>query len=182
MPRVIKNLYLLQNNMLIPEVSLKISASSVAWYGAVVATIGAVVSIYNAWRDRAQIKIDSQKNMRIMNARPPYLENKDYFSVNITNRGRRPVAIGNVGMKYFSGKTFILAASIDDQHTRILTEEKPRTSILTDQSTISFQNLYCVLVYDQAGREYIKYFHQFPTFRKCLYKIRIFLGVNHENF
>lgn len=158
--------------MQIPEITFQISANTVAWYGAIVATLGASVSIYNAWRDRAQIKIDFQKGMRIMNARPPYSEDKDYFSVNITNRGRRPVAIGNVGMKYFSGETFILAGSIDDQHTRILTEEKPRTSILTDQSIIDFSKIYSILVYDQAGREYIKYFYKFPTFTKWHFKMK----------
>lgn len=138
--------------------SINISAESVAWYGAIVATLGAIVSIYNAWKDRGHIKITYQKGMRIVNAAPPWSEDKDYFSVHITNRGRRAVAIGNVGIKYISDETFLLSGSLDNQQERVLTEEKPSTTILTDQSMIDFTKVSCILVYDQAGREYKKYF------------------------
>lgn len=161
-----------ENNMQFPEITFQIPASTVAWYAAIVATVSAAASIYNAWKDRARIKITHQKGMRIMNANPPYSEGMDYFMVHIVNTGRRPVAIGNVGVKYVSGETYILAGSIDNQNTRILTEEKPRTMIPTDQSLIDLSKLHCILVYDQAGREYKKYIHRFPTFAKIFYRIR----------
>jgi len=137
--------------------SINISAESVAWYGAIVATLAVIVSIYNIWKDRGHIKITYQKGMRLINAAPPWSEDKDYFSVHIINKGRRPVAIGNVGIRYISGDTFLLSGSLDNQSERILTEEKPHTTILTDQSMIDFTKIYCILVYDQTGREYIKY-------------------------
>ncbi len=158
--------------MKIPEISIQISANSVAWYGAILATIGASVSIYNAWKDRGQIKITYQKGMQIMNALPPWSENKDYFIVNITNTGRRSIAVGNVAVQYISGENFILADSIDNQSTRILTEEKPHTMITTDQSLIDFSKIYCIMVYDKAGREYKKYFFIFPTFARIIFKLK----------
>lgn len=158
--------------MKISEISIQISTNSVAWYGAILATIGASVSIYNAWKDRGQIKITHQKGMRVMNALPPWSEDKDYFIVNITNTGRRPIAVGNVAVQYISGENFILADSIDNQSTRILTEEKPHTMITTDQSLIDFSKIYCIMVYDKAGREYKKYFFIFPTFKRIVFKFK----------
>lgn len=159
--------------MKIPEISIQISANSVAWYGAIIATIGASVSIYNAWKDCGQIKITYQKGMRIMNAIPPWSEDKDYFIVNITNTGRRPIAVGNVAIQYISGENFILVDSIDNQSTRILTEEKPHTMITTDQSLIDFSKIYCIIVYDKVSREYKKYLFIFPTFKKVIYKLKL---------
>jgi hypothetical protein len=155
------------------NITLQISADAAAWYGAVVATIAAAVSVYNAWSDRARIKVTYQEGMRIMNAVPPYFESKEYFVVHIVNIGRRPVAIGTVAIQYISGENFILSGSINDQNTRILTEEKPKTTIPpTDQSLMDLSKLYCILVYDQAGREYKKYIHKFPTFVKWLWTLR----------
>ena len=160
--------------MPIPEISIQISANSVAWYGAVLSTLGASVSIYNAWKDRGQLVISSQKNMRLMNALPPWSENKDYFIAHVKNSGRRPIAVGNVAIQYISGENFILADSIDNQSNRILTEEKSHTMITTDQSLIDFRKIYRIMVYDKVGREYKKYFSNFPTFAKILFKLKSF--------
>lgn len=158
--------------MVFPNVSIQISANSVAWYGAILATIGACISIYNVWKDRSHIKITYQKGMRIMNALPPWSENKDYFMVHIANTGRRPVAIGNVGIQYISNESFILADSINNQSARILTEEKPNTTITVDQSLIDFSKIYCIMVYDKAGREYKKYFSKYPIFKKIDFELK----------
>jgi hypothetical protein len=164
--------YIILLIMSIPEISIKISANSVAWYGAILATIGASISVYNAWKDRKQIKIFPQMNMRIFNARPPFEENKDYFIVNITNTGRRPVAIGNVAIQYISGENFILADSIDNQDLRILTEESPHAIITSDQSIFDFSKMYCIMVYDKTGREYRKYYSYFPTFKRLVFNLK----------
>jgi hypothetical protein len=150
-----------------PEISIQISTTSVAWYGAIVATISAIVAILNMWRDQARVKVTFQKGLMIMNAIPPYSEDKTYFAVHITNKGRRPVAVGNIAVKYISGETFILASSLDNQETRIITEEKPHTMILTDEETIDLPKLSTILVYDLSGRKYVKYLTRFPTFRRA---------------
>ncbi len=158
--------------MTLPEISLQISATSVAWYGAIVATISAIVGIINALRDRARVDISFQKGLMLVNARAPYTDDKTYFAVNITNKGRRPVAIGNVGVKYISGETFILAGSLDNQETRVLTEEKPRTMILTAEETLDLTKLHTILVYDLSGREYIKHLYMFPGFRRLIFYLK----------
>lgn len=158
--------------MKLPEISIQISANSVAWYGAILATIGASVSIYNVWKDRGQIKINHQKGMCILDALPPWSGDRDYFIINIINTGRRPIAIGNVAIQYISGENFILADSIDNQSARILTEEKPHTMITTDQSLMDFSKIYCIMVYDKVGREYKKYFFIFPTFKRIIFNLK----------
>lgn len=158
--------------MIIPEISIQISANSVAWYGAILSTFGAVFSFYSLWKDRGKLKITYQKNMRVMNARYPFTEEKDYFIVHITNTGRRPIAIGNVAIQYVTGENFLLADSIDSQSTRILTEENPHTMITTDQGIVDFSKIHRIMVYDKVGKEYIKYFSKFPTFTKIAYKLK----------
>jgi len=150
----------------------KINTDVVAWYGAIVATSGLFLSGYNIFRDKAKVVVSYQKGMRFLNALSPYSENKDYFIITATNKGRRPVAIGNVAIKYFSGETFILADSVSNQNERVITEEKPETKVVTDQSEIYFSKLYYIQVFDRAGREYRKYLGRFPTFKKFWYLIK----------
>jgi len=161
--------------MLNNPINLQISASTVAWYGAIVATLSACVAIYNAWRDRAMIVITYQKRMKIMNAIPPLSEDKHYFIVTIRNRGRRAVSIGNAGIMYISGEYFLLGDSIHNiaNTNRVLTEEKPDTQIISEQEGVDFSKLYYIQVFDKAGREYRKYTSKIPTFKKWWYKIKI---------
>lgn len=155
--------------MIIPNISIQISANTVAWYGAIVATGSLLASVYNSWKDRARIKIKYQKGMRIIGS-PAYSDKKTYFVITIINLGRRPIAIGNVGIRLFKGGSLISADSLNNSN-QILTEEKPETQIMIDQSEIDFSNVHFIDVYDRAGREYKKYFYNFPTFKKLIYKL-----------
>ncbi len=47
------------------DFKIEITASTVAWYAAIVATISAFFSGFNMWRDRPRIKISLKKNMKI---------------------------------------------------------------------------------------------------------------------
>ncbi|HWZ22249.1 MAG TPA: hypothetical protein VNW06_06315 [Cytophagaceae bacterium] len=157
--------------MTTPIFSIQISADTVAWYGAIVATGALLVSAYNAWRDRARIKIKYQKGMFIINAVSPYSEQKTYFVINIINTGRRPVSIGNVGIRLFKGGALLLSDSLTSVN-RILTEEKPETQITTEQDLLDFSKVHYIEVYDKTGRQYRQYFHAFPTFKKVIYLIK----------
>lgn len=158
--------------MVLPEISIQISANSVAWYGAILATLGASVSLYNLWKDRGRIKITYQKNMQVRNAVPPFTEGEVYFIVNVINKGRRPLVIGTVAMQYVTGENFILNDCINSQVNRILTEENPHTMYTIDQNFIDFSKIYRIMVYDKLGREYVSYFSKVPTFVKIVFKVR----------
>ena len=43
--------------MALPDLKIEITAITVAWYGAIVATASIFLSLYNVLRDRARIKI-----------------------------------------------------------------------------------------------------------------------------
>ncbi len=154
-----------------PNISIQISANTVAWYGAVVATGALLVSSYNAWIDRPRINIKYQKGMLIINAAPLYSEDLTYFVITITNAGRRPVAIGNVGIMLFKGGALLLSDSLNGVN-RVLTEEQPETQITTEQDLLDFSKVYYIVVYDKAGREYRKYFNRLPSLKKLLFLIK----------
>lgn len=87
------------------KISITISASTVAWYAAVVSTIAVLVSLYNALRDRAQIRIDARPNFFKLDD----TDKKSYICINVCNKGRRPVTISAVVLKAKNGHE--LAAS-----------------------------------------------------------------------
>jgi len=49
------------------QFSITITAEMVAWYAAVVSTIGLIFTGLAAWRDRARLSISISSNMRVLN-------------------------------------------------------------------------------------------------------------------
>lgn len=154
------------------DFSISISADSVAWYAAIVATVSMGVSMLSAWRDRAQIIISHQKGMKIVNAFHRYSEDKCYFIVTIRNKGRRPVSVGAVGVILITGESFLLGDSImnTNNSNRVLTEENPETQIISEEDSLDFTKLSYIQVFDKAGREYRKYVHKFPKLNKIMFR------------
>lgn len=105
-----------------PDITIQISATAVAWYGAVIATIAAAVSVYNAWRDRSHVVLEFGKNYR----RPETWETP-YFFVSVINRGRRPVRIDKAWVKVYGydGEA-LLAESLNTTQERTLDERNPK--------------------------------------------------------
>ena len=76
-------------------IKVEISASAVAWYGAIVATAAAVLSGYNVWRDRARVRVQVNPGMS-MYPEDPGKEGKTYTLITVSNRGRRPLSVTHV--------------------------------------------------------------------------------------
>ena len=55
----------------------------IAWYGALVATIVAIINISTAWRDRSRIVVTGKPGMRVT-ANAPYDPTKDYIVISPT--------------------------------------------------------------------------------------------------
>ncbi len=149
------------------RLSITISADTVAWYGAVLATVAAAKTIYDWWSDRSRLKIEWQFDMRMQD------EHDTFFMVNVVNRGKRPVKITHVAVKLYGQKEIgLLGHSFTNQDQRILTDEKPATQYPTIQGNISPQSLWLVIVYDARGREYRKYNSESTSYiRRCYYRI-----------
>lgn len=91
--------------MTLPIINIEISASSVAWYGAILATGSLIVSILNSLKDRRKIKVKISNGFLIPD--PWDGEAKKIF-IEAQNHGKRPVNLSNVGFKLSDGSSIIL--------------------------------------------------------------------------
>jgi len=133
-----------------PYFTLTITAGTVAWYAAIVSTVNSAIQFANYLRDRVRVKLTVQKNMETVN--DPVHDGMSLTMFKVTNTGRRPVTITNVGMMYLHNK----GAIFTDTVPRIpceLTEGKFITT-LVDQSALRFGEIRYFVAYDAVGREY----------------------------
>jgi len=95
-----------------PTLHIEIAASTVAWYGAIVATISVVASIVlgmiTLLRDRASIKIEISHGFLLYGPSPS--ENL-YIFIEASNKGRRPVTLTSVGFKLKNGHNIVFTKS-----------------------------------------------------------------------
>jgi hypothetical protein len=157
-----------------PLYKLEISASSVAWYAAIVATISMFVSLIQLWRDRAKIRIEYSRDMKIIGTTGPYSPDTIYFNVTVINKGRRPInitkaAIRNLGSKK---KFLVLNDSFSPARNRVLTEDNPTAEFFVEQGAAMLDSAFYISVHDATGRKYKKYLHRFPTFWWIWYKVK----------
>jgi hypothetical protein len=156
--------------MALPDISIHISANAVAWYAAIVSTIGLLISLYTVWKDRPHIRISITPDMRVINV-PPYNPNKYYIDVTIRNRGRRPTKISTVFLKLYRTKGYILLSdSLYGHVNRVLTEENPRANFFVEQNLIDPKRIEYVLVCDDAGHVHIKYYRWLAFVRRFVSK------------
>lgn len=151
-----------------PMVKIEISAGSVAWYAAIVATLSFIFSAYHILRDRARIILKFQKNMRVHGV-PAYKPDKDYFVITVVNRGRRPVIITQAGCKFKQKeKPWTIASDSFFYGSRELSEGKS-TEFLIEQASIDFSRLLFIWAYDATGRIYKKRVSWLPFFLRKIF-------------
>lgn len=156
------------------EYSFEISASTVAWYGAIVATAGTCISVINFLRDRPKIKIQFQKDMNIYGPQSIYPKDKTYISITVINKGRRPVNITKAGFRTLGAtrKYTIFNDSFSTHRNRVLTEESPTSDFMIEQDEKMLEMLkgtWYIWVQDATGRMYRKYLHPFPYIWRVVY-------------
>ena len=153
---------------------MNISADVVAWYGAILATIGVAFQLLSHYRDRANIYIKVQRDMMVYGNNPIYDKKKVYINITVINRGRRPINISKAGIRTFSGdsKFALLTDSFMPHRQRILTEKDPVSEFMMEQDERILAGAWYVCVFDATGREYRKYLHKFPSFWRIYYWLR----------
>jgi hypothetical protein len=157
--------------MALNSVTVEISANAVAWYGAIVATVGFLVSLYNVLRDRAKIKITYSKDMMVGGPQAIYDPKKTYFNITVINRGRRPINITKAALRTFEPgkkKFLLLIDSFAAHRNRVLDESKPTTEFMIEQDDEMLANSWFISIYDATGRSYRKYVHPFLPLSKAL--------------
>lgn len=133
---------------------ITISATMVAWYGAIVATLSLVVSGYVAIRDRVRVRVEARPNFRVMGAQSEYDPEKNYICVTVANIGRRPVTIGSVALirKGETGRYLLLSDSVREGAREL--SEGESTTYIAEQDELDHRNVSGVVAYDQSGRQW----------------------------
>lgn len=155
------------------NIKIEISSSSIAWYAAIVSTVGIMISFFNYFRDRSKIKIKYKTDVQLINVEH-YDEDKKYLDISVINLGRRPIKLGNVALKMLGkrGYTLLSDSLLNSQgQARVLTEENPITDYFAESYFVDFGKVLFIAVYDATGRRYIRYISLFPTFKRILYFI-----------
>jgi hypothetical protein len=164
-----------------PEFSIQISANSVAWYGAIVASISATISIVKFLQDRVRIKIKYEPGMYIFGPGSTYAEGEKHLSITVINKGRRSVRIEKAALKeYGTSQVILFADSFSDRRPKLITEESPTTTFIAQEKKLRLDKTYCVIITDGTGKEYKKYLHKFPTIRILYYKILMKFGLRSD--
>jgi len=91
--------------MTIPIVSIEISANTVAWYGAIIATISLIWNIYKFWKDRPHLKITIAKDYKIvgfdaLNKEVDLEAGKSFWLISIANVSKYKLTIDQVGVEW----------------------------------------------------------------------------------
>jgi len=149
-------------------IKIEISASSVVWYAAIVATLSFILSAYHIVRDRARVILKFRKNMRVHGV-PAYKPDKNYFVITVINRGRRPVTITRAGCKFRQKeKPWTIASDSFFYGSRELREGKS-TDFLIEQPSIDFSRLLFIWADDATGRIYKKRISYLPFFLRKIF-------------
>ncbi len=136
--------------------TIQISAEAVAWYGAIIATVSILVSAYSVWRDRARIDVEVNRNVIGF---PP--NTKDFVSITVINKGRRPIIlprISSVGFALKGGNALLSTDPINDPINKfpIRIEEGNSTEIyIVEEAVLKYKNdLLYAFAKDATGKVY----------------------------
>src|SRR5258708_6534100 len=130
--------------MPIPTFNIHISGSILAAYGAILSTITGSAQILSHLRDRAHLRIYVQHDMEIVGDQR--YAGMTLTMINVSNKGRRPVTITNVGAyRLHPHKAFIVPDATPRTPCE-LTEGKQLTAMF-DQRDVHFTQLEAYEVY-----------------------------------
>ena len=145
--------------------SISITADAVAWYGAIVATLGGVKVIYDIWNDKGRLNISFQRDMLYLgpNKEPQVV-------IRVINKSKRPTQLTHVGMRFY--KDWDKATVFINELTRSLNEQSPATVYIHPQKDIDLSDLWFVYVIDARGKEHHLYLRKFGFLKWWQYSIR----------
>jgi hypothetical protein len=134
------------------DLSITITATVVAWYAAVVATLSLGINGYVAWRDRSRVTVRAAPNYRVTPG-TPYDATKKYISVRVANAGRRPVTITHVYFSHHHAEEYTALSDPLYRGPTELTEGKSAT-YLCSQEALDLTDIRAVIAVDATGREW----------------------------
>jgi hypothetical protein len=123
-----------------------------AIWGALLSTANVAWTMARDWNDRGRIRISAMIG-RVISQMPGQSDQKDYVCLTITNVGKRPIKITNVGGQYFPGTKarshFIV---VGQNYPKIL----PETEDIMEKADVvdDLRNIKTFIVYDSSGRKW----------------------------
>ena len=148
-------------------IKIDISASTVAWYGAIVATFGGVKALDDILNDLGRLKITFQTDMMIAGGGNV---SDDQIAIHVTNKSKRPSKITHVGMRFLPN--WDRALLYPNEPPRVLNEEHPSTVYVKPQSGLDLEHLWFVYVIDARGKEYHWYKYKSGRLKWWQYRLR----------
>ena len=137
--------------MSLPNITIHVSGSAIAIYGAVLSTITAAVQIITHFRDRAHLRIRVQHNMEMIG--DPRYASMTLTIMYVVNAGRRPVTITGVGAYRLSPHNPFVIPDTRPQCPCELTEGMQLTAIM-GQSDLDLSLMESWEAYTSTGRTY----------------------------
>ncbi|MGC9602392.1 MAG: hypothetical protein ABSE76_01465 [Minisyncoccia bacterium] len=118
------------------QFSIEITANAVAWYGAIVATIGIIISLLNFglnfWKERVRIKIKVTQGFHTLGG--PVSE--ICLFVEAMNVGWRPATLNTAGFELDDGSNLILTRTAGEQLPYELREGKSHMSYVEKEKIV----------------------------------------------
>lgn len=142
--------------MILGEIT--ITANAVAWYGAIVGSLGiliamlsAATSIYAVRRDRTKLKLSVVPDMMMTALMAGINTLGPFIIINAANVGRRPIHLASFPWFTLHGETQSLLIKGQWQPTSELAENKS-SDFYVIQNKIDLSKLKAICVKDQTGR------------------------------
>ena len=133
---------------MVPAPTLTITTSAMAWYAAMASTIG--IALLVRLRDKGKIKITYSMNKKLPNElEDPFIL---YTIIKISNVGRRPVRIAQIGAKHLQDSG-VIYGNTTPPLPQELTQGKYLVARVA-QSNLELEQIRCFFVTDRAGREF----------------------------
>jgi hypothetical protein len=134
-------------------VHIEITGSTVALYGAVLATITATAQVISFLRDRTSVKVTYQRNMEVIGHPDPRYQNMPLTMLKAANSGRRPVTITGMGAyRLYPRKAFVCGDTTP--HLPVELTEGKYVTALIDERDLDFENLEAFEAWDALGRSF----------------------------
>ena len=136
--------------------NITITADAVAWYAAIVATLGSLVTGYAVWRDRARVKVLARPNMKITESWGDYSKGRTYIFIEVANVGRRPVHLQGLPWFTVKGQKKPVYAVKSRWEPKDLLDEGENATMLCDQESlkVDLSTLDKIIVRDATGRKW----------------------------
>lgn len=150
--------------MLDKIINIEISASTVAWYGAILATVSIAFEGYRFWVNRSRLRICIKKDQEIWgedeNRKLVNLEPKEEFwTFSIANVGGQKVVIFQIGINWnYKKGGAIITKDYFGPVKRIELQPFESTSLTISNNLLTQDRIKEVWVKDAIGKIYIKKF------------------------